>query len=108
MFPTAIPKDPNNITKRDFLKGAEEAEIFVKKEYYRLHLSTLRKVDIIAEILSKQIQGTLRTKVNPWVERVREWHEHWIFQLAEIILALIGLITVIREVVNLFSNSSSL
>ena len=39
--------EKNNITKRDFLGGAEEAAAFENKEFVKLHQSTLRKVDIL-------------------------------------------------------------
>lgn len=57
----------NNIKAKDYLKGAEEAEAFAKKEYIRLHQSTLRKVDVFANILNRTIQGTLKVK-SKWYE----------------------------------------
>lgn len=53
--------DKNNIGKKDFLKGAEEAKCFQNKEFIKLHQSTLRKVDIFNTIIEKLADGTLKT-----------------------------------------------
>lgn len=51
----------NGISKINFLLGAEEAEAFDKKEYVKLHQSTLRKVDVIHIIAERTSDGTLKT-----------------------------------------------
>lgn len=51
----------NNITSRDMLAGAEEANAFTNKEYVKLHQSTLRKVDCIQTILERTAVGNLKT-----------------------------------------------
>ncbi|MDP2385463.1 MAG: hypothetical protein Q8M29_03770 [Bacteroidota bacterium] len=43
----------NNITTQTALTGGEEATAFDNKEYLKLHVSTLRKVDIIASIIHR-------------------------------------------------------
>lgn len=53
--------EKNGIGKKDFLAGAEEANCFEKKEFVRLHQSTLRKVDILNTILEKIEDGVLKT-----------------------------------------------
>jgi hypothetical protein len=88
----------NEITKRDFLTGAEEAEAFAKKEYFRLHLSTLRKVDSFSDIIQRLQQGKLKTKEHPFVKKVKEMHEHWLFQLIELILAVVGLVSILSAI----------
>lgn len=93
--------DTNNITKQHFLTGAEEAEAFKNKEYYRLHLSTLRKIDAFYEILRLQIEGRLKIKTHPFVRRITTLHEHWLFQAAELILAAIGLVTAVKAIIEL-------
>jgi predicted CopG family antitoxin len=92
----------NDITKRDFLTGAEEADAFSKKEYFRLHLSTLRKVDSFADILERLLQGKLKTRERLFITRIKEMHEHWLFQLTELVLAVIGLATTIYGIYSLF------
>lgn len=89
----------NQITKRDFLTGAEEAEAFAKKEYIRLHLSTLRKVDSFSEIAHRLMQGKLKTKEHPLVSKIKDMHEHWLFQLVELFLASVGLLAILSTVV---------
>lgn len=53
--------EKNNITNRDMLTGAQEAEAFETKNYVQLHQSTLRKVDIMANIFERAVDGTIKT-----------------------------------------------
>lgn len=88
--------DRNDIAHRDFLSGKEEADAFEAQEYIKLHQSTLRKVDILANILGRAAEGSLKTK-SKWYRRygfhpvviVELIREHWIFG-ALTIIALIG------------------
>ncbi len=85
----------NKIANRDFLSGQEEAEAFQGKEYLRLHQSTLRKVDIMANLFERAADRTLKTN-STWQEVygvspkviVELINEHWITSL----LILIGLL----------------
>ena len=52
----------NNISQINALTGKEEAEAFDNKEYLKLHLSTLRKVDVINTIIANLEDGTLKVK----------------------------------------------
>ena len=52
----------NNIADIDALPGADEAEAFIKGEYLKLHLSTLRKMDILANIFDRIHDKSLKTK----------------------------------------------
>ena len=78
----------NNITDKDFLVGAQEAEAFEKKEFVRLHQSTLRKVDTLANIFERTSSKSLKTN-STWAEQygftpsvVAEWaKEHWLITL---------------------------
>ncbi|MEY9980227.1 hypothetical protein [Lysinibacillus sp. RC79] len=54
----------NNITKKDFLSGKDEAMAFDEQKYVELHRSTLRKVDIFHSILERVIDKSLKTKSN--------------------------------------------
>lgn len=75
----------NNITDKDFLVGAQEAEAFEKKEFVRLHQSTLRKVDTLANLFERTSNKSLKTN-STWAEQygftpsvVAEWaKEHWL------------------------------
>lgn len=87
----------NKITDKDMLTGAQEAEAFESKEFVKLHQSTLRKVDVMANVLERMIDGTLKTRASWWdmhgfhpaivVELARK---HWIWSLAGATLAIIG------------------
>ena len=52
--------DRNNITTVNAMTGQEEADAFDSKEYLKLHMSTLRKVDIIQVIINKTESGELK------------------------------------------------
>ena len=75
----------NKITARDFLVGAEEAKAFDAREYVKLHQSTLRKVDVLANIAERAENGSLQTASTWWeihggtMAAAGEWlREHWI------------------------------
>lgn len=56
----------NGISMLDFLIGEEEAEAFNEKRYVALHRSTLRKVDIISDIVVRAADNTLVTDAKEW------------------------------------------
>jgi hypothetical protein len=58
----------NDITRRDFLPGPEEASAFAGGEYVSMHKSTLRKVDAIATVLAKTWDDTLKTNAS-WKDK---------------------------------------
>jgi hypothetical protein len=93
--------EKNQISNRDYLTGEEEARAFENKEYVRLHQSTLRKVDMLANIVERAADGTLKT--NARLKEIYGGHfayaaelvkEHWLF-------ALIGLVGAIASIVAL-------
>lgn len=51
----------NNIADLDALPGAEEADAFINGEYLRLHQSTLRKVDILANVFDRIHDKSIKT-----------------------------------------------
>ena len=59
----------NKITDRGFLVGAEEAEAFNRGEFVRLHQSTLRKVDIMANLFERTLDKSLKTQSSWWEAR---------------------------------------
>lgn len=93
----------NNITNKDMLSGSDEADAFIARDYVKLHLSTLRKVDILANIMERAIDGSLKTNAR-WREiyggvipgSIAIVQEHWI-------IAAIGLIASVATVWNLVS-----
>ena len=56
----------NGIAARDFLPGAEEAKAFERQDFAALHLSTLRKVDVIANIATLAHDRNLKTNTTWW------------------------------------------
>lgn len=58
----------NKITAKDFMTGQEEADAFDSKEFVKLHQSTLRKVDTLANIFERTSNRSLRTNAT-WVEQ---------------------------------------
>ena len=78
--------DKNEISRLDFLTGAEEAKAFEDKEFVALHQSTLRKVDVIANIAGRAHDRSLKTNTSWWemrgggVMQVYNWitdHPKW-------------------------------
>jgi hypothetical protein len=58
----------NNLSRLHFLTGAQEAEAFEKREYVKLHQSTLKKVDLITELAELAAADNLKT-TSTWVQR---------------------------------------
>ncbi len=58
--------EKNSIKPRDFLTGPREAEAFENRNYVGLHQSTLRKVDVIANIAQRAHYRQLRTNTSWW------------------------------------------
>jgi hypothetical protein len=58
--------DFNGISRLQFLTGQEEAEAFQSHDYVKLHQSTLRKVDVLADIAERADRGILRTYASWW------------------------------------------
>lgn len=89
----------NHITDRSFMNGQQEAEAFDKGEYVRLHQSTLRKVDILANLFERTLQGSLKTSAS-FLE-ARGFHpkvllelitDHWIWSIIVVASTIAGLI----------------
>lgn len=59
--------DQNGIKAKDYLNGQQEADAFANREYVKLHMSTLRKVDVFANILTRSINSTLKVN-SKWTE----------------------------------------
>lgn len=91
----------NHITARDFLTGAEEAAAFEEKQFVKLHQSTLRKVDVLANLAGRAHAGDLKTLASWWevngrsIKATGEWlREHW---LIGALIVLAGLATAIAR-----------
>ena len=94
--------EKNKITDRDMLTGEEEAAAFENKEYVKLHQSTLRKGDILANLFERTADGTLKTN-SKWYEiygihpkiLVELVREHWAF-------GILGFIVLVGSLLRIF------
>lgn len=87
----------NSITARDFLTGKQEADAFENKQFVKLHQSTLRKVDILANIASRAHAEDLKTLASWWelngrsLKAFGEWmKEHWLLGALAAVLSVVG------------------
>lgn len=94
----------NHITARDALTGQQEADAFDAGEYVKLHQSTLRKVDVMSNILERVLDGSIKTTAS-WREKtgyhpaavVELIREYWVWSILVGIAALIGLVASLKE-----------
>jgi hypothetical protein len=89
--------EKNNISMLNFLSGADEAVAFKGKEYVKLHTSTLRKVDVLANIAERANSNVLKTNAKGlelyklYPQSIGEWtKEHWLASLISFIITIIG------------------
>jgi hypothetical protein len=89
----------NSISAKDFPIGAEEARAFIEGEYVKLHQSTLKKVDVLANIAERAENDTLLTNATWWEKKgltiaasFESLKKHWVFSAIAVILAITGLI----------------
>lgn len=93
----------NHITARDALTGQQEADSFRSGEYVKLHQSTLRKVDVMSNILERILDGSIRTTAT-WREKtgyhpavvIELIREHWIWSIIVGAVATTGLVSSIK------------
>jgi len=101
----------NKITDQDFLKGAEEAVAFEKGEYLKLHRSTLRKIDNLANIFEQAHGKSLAVNSSFWeihgisikvtIEYIKE---HWVISLLSVLGIIAMFILRAYDLINLFTN----
>ena len=92
----------NQITQRDFLKGAEEAEAFEARNFVALHKSTLRKVEAIADFAVRAHDRRLKTDTTWWEMhggRIRTFL-NWIVEhkAGVFLMCLVGLVLAIVSI----------
>jgi len=95
----------NRITDKSFLVGKDEAAAFDGGEFVKLHQSTLRKVDILANLFGRTLDGTLKTNASWWEARglhpqaIAEFvTEHWgwtLFGALASVASIVGIIMVL-------------
>lgn len=96
----------NHIGTRDFLPGRDEAEAFKSGSFVKLHLSTLRKVDVIAALAERTESGELRTRASWWerngssiVGAVEALTDNWIIKTLGLLALVIGIVASIATLV---------
>lgn len=100
----------NKITDKDFLVGAQEAIAFENKEFVRLHQSTLRKVDTLANLFERTASKSLKTN-STWAEQygftpavIAEWaKEHWLFTMLLIGGVVLTFVVRVFDVLKIFN-----
>jgi hypothetical protein len=99
--------EKNFITHRDFLDGKAEADAFIDKQYVKLHQSTLRKVDVLANIVERAANGSLRTNSSQ-----KDIYGNYLTALVElvkenpIVSGVIGIISFVSAVVGILTGFS--
>ena len=96
----------NHITAKDVLTGAGEAAAFENQEYVKLHQSTLRKVDVVSNILDRNLDGSLKTK-SSWLDShgfhpvavIEVITEHWLYSLIGIVAVMVGLYFPLKDLI---------
>lgn len=101
-----VLRDLNGISDLDFMDGKQEAAAFENDDFHKLHMSTLRKTDIIANIFDLTLNRDLKTQATKKEEYGGHLRylgsltsEHPIIALGIVIF---GLIAGIASIVSLF------
>ncbi|HTF63339.1 MAG TPA: hypothetical protein VK638_11595 [Edaphobacter sp.] len=86
----------NSIQPKDFLNGEKESQAFENRDFVALHQSTLRKVDILADIFQRAHERQLKTNTTWWTmhgDRVRTVVD-WLVEnkIIAFLIALAGLV----------------
>lgn len=91
--------EKNNIQPLDFLSGQQEADAFEQRRFVELHQSTLRKVDVIANIATRAFDRALKTDTTWWqmhggkLRSILNWMaENKTFHLLAGIASIVGLV----------------
>ncbi|WP_040483647.1 hypothetical protein [Lyngbya aestuarii] len=94
--------EENSMLREDFLEGKAEAEAFDNEEYVKLHQSTLRKVDVIAKIVERVDDGSLKTKSN-WKDIYGNYLAAFVELIKEnpVISAIVAIISFVSAVIGI-------
>jgi len=89
----------NHIGMRDFLTGREEAEAFDAGNFAKLHLSTLRKVDALANLAERTEAGQLKTNASWWerngssiIGAVDALTDNWVVKIFGLLALVVGIV----------------
>ena len=89
----------NLISNMDALSGEDEATAFAQKQYVKLHMSTLRKVDVMSSLFTLASNKTLKTRM-PWKQgwavalaAALVWlQSHWVATVIGISVTIFGIV----------------
>jgi hypothetical protein len=82
--------------------GKDEASAFDNGEFVKLHQSTLRKVDILANLFGRTLDGSLKTNASWW--EARGLHpqalaeiatEHWGWALVAVLGSIASIVALV-------------
>jgi hypothetical protein len=76
-----------------FLEGQQEAEAFLKKEFIRMHSSTICKVEFFRHVISLAINGKLRTAGKGLLVRIDRLLESRAARVIAFVAALAGVVS---------------
>lgn len=99
--------DLNGGKPRDFLTGAEEAEAFARKEYVKLHKSTMSKVYFFNTVFHKLVDRKLRTARSNFVERVNRVLESTPVKIVTFVTVLFAVYQLVDAVYKATRNSDN-
>ncbi len=95
--------DLNKITAKDAMNGKEEALAFSNNQFVALHQSTLRKVDVMSNILERVLDGSLKTSSKWWQARglhpvalVELAKENAIWTILALLFGAVGIVSSIK------------
>jgi hypothetical protein len=77
-----------------FLEGAKEAEAFSKKEFIRMHSSTISKVEFFRHVISLAIKGKLRTAGMGFLVRIDRLMEGRVSRVIAFVAGIAGIISI--------------
>ena len=84
----------NKMSSKGFLKGEEETDCFDNEEYIKLQISTLKKVDVICNILNRLVNGTLKANANKLQQHLNIMFDSTLYK----ILSLVGVLWTIISI----------
>lgn len=90
--------DLNGGKNRNFLTGQEEVQAFAKKEYVKLHKSTMTKAYWFKSMFFRLAKGKVNTKRSNWRVKIERASEHWSAKL-------LGLVAVLYTLYQLISSA---
>jgi hypothetical protein len=71
----------NSITPINFMTGREEADAFESRNFVGLHQSTLKKVDVLANLATRAHDRNLKTNTTWW-----EMHGGYLRTIVELVM----------------------